>query len=582
MNDDGRNRRLSAILAADVAGYTKLVEQNTDGTVAAWTTARSEIIDPAISAHAGRIVKHTGDGFLAEFPTVKDAVACAIVMQAGLTVSPLDFRMGINLGDIVDDGKDIHGEGVNIAARIEAMADPGGISVSGGVYEQVRNRIEATFEDLGEHEVKHVSAPVRVYRILAEATSAAETNAEELEKLKLPDKPSIAVLPFDNMSGDPEQEYFSDGITEDIITDLSKASGLFVIARDSTFAYKGKASNVPDVCRELGVGFALKGSIRRVGNRVRITAQLIDGSNGGNIWAERYDRDLTDIFEVQDEVTQQIVGALKITLSPTEASLLADVGTRNVASHDHFLRGRGMLLGAKKDREMFDQATSCFRLAVDLDPNYAEPYAGLAMAYVLDHQNLWSDTPESSLDRAERFIGEAIAKDGKDPYFHYVSALVGMFKKDHGRWADASDKALSLNPNYALALNTRGLVHAYTGEPIKAIPYIERSMRLDPAFQQQYLHFLGTAYFIAGDYESAVTTFKDRIALNPTTDLTRAFLSSALGHLNDLDEARRIWRELKDINPEYSPQAHIGRLPFKDQADAETFIAGLRKAGLVE
>ena len=359
-------------------------------------------------------------------------------------------------------------------------------------------------------------------------------------------------------------------------------SGLFVIARNSAFVYKDKAFNIPDVCRELGVKFALEGSTRKAGNWVRITAQLIDGSSGGHLWAERYDRDLTDIFEVQDEVTQQIVGALKVTLSPTEESLTADAGTKNVDSHDCFLRGRGLLLGAKKDREMFDQSTSYFRRAIELDPNYAEPYAGLAMAYVLDHQNRWSDAPETSLDQGEYFIGEAIARDDKDPYSYYVSALVGMFKKDYERWADAGDKALSLNPNYALALNTRGLVHAYTGEPTKAIPYIERAMRLDPAFQQQYIHFLGTAYFVTGDYETAATLFRDRISINPTTDLSRAFLASTLGHLDHLDEAGRVWHELMEINPEYSPVAHIGRLPFKDPADAEKFIDGLRKAELAE
>ncbi len=384
------------------------------------------------------------------------------------------------------------------------------------------------------------------------------------------------------MSRDPEQEYFSDGITEDIITDLSKVSGLFVIARNSAFVYKDKAFNVPDVCRKLGVRFALEGSVRKAGNRVRITAQLINGSSGGHLWAERYDRDLTDIFAVQDDVTQQIVAALKVKLSKAEKSRIVDGGTRNVDAHDLFLRGREWIYGSKKDREMFDQSTGCFRRAIELDPNYAAPYAGLGLVYMLDHQNHWSDAPKTSLEQADRFISEAIAKDDQDPFAHYVAAMVAMWQKDYVKWADEADRALSLNPNYPPALNIRGTVYIYSGEPAKAIPYIERAMRLDPAFQQQYMHFLGTAYFVSGDYETAATIYRDRIAIVPATDLSRAFLASALGHSGHLDEARRIWRELKEINPGYSHADHIGRLPFRDPADAEKFTNGLRNAGLAE
>ena len=291
----GVSRRLAAIVAADVAGYTRLMEQDTDGTVAAWHSARTEVIDPTIASHSGRIVKHTGDGFLAEFPTAPDAVGCAVTMQKELAASSLAFRMGINLGDIVDDGEDIHGEGVNVAARLEGLAEPGGICISGMVFDMVRNRIDARFEDMGEQTVKHVTAPVRVWRWAEGQRTEPSTPVAATETRPAPalaDKPSIAVLPFNNMSGDPEQEYFSDGITEDIITDLSKVRGLLVIARNSTFAYKDKAFNVSDVCRELGVGFALEGSIRKAGNRVRITAQLIDGTSG-----ERFQGSYRDQFD---------------------------------------------------------------------------------------------------------------------------------------------------------------------------------------------------------------------------------------------------------------------------------------------
>jgi adenylate cyclase len=396
----------------------------------------------------------------------------------------------------------------------------------------------------------------------------------------LPDRPSIVVLPFANMSPDLEQEYFSDGITEDIITDLSKVSGLFVIARNSAFTYKDQAVHVPQVCRDLGVRFALEGSIRKAGNRVRVTAQLIDGSTGGHLWAERYDRDLTDIFDVQDDVTRQIVGALRVTLSDAEKSLIAGGGTKNVEAHDLFLKGRELMIGVKKDREIFDRWMGCFRRAIELDPDYSDAYAGLSMGYNLDHQNRWSDKPELSLGEAERFADKAIAKDDKNPYAHLVAAVAAMSKKDYRRWSDESERALALNPNYAPATAARGILYVYTGEPGKAIPYIELAMRLDPTLPAQYLHFLGTAYFVAGDYEAAAKMFKHRITANPNTDLSRAFLASTLGHLGRAEEAHQVWQELKDVNPRYSLQDHMDRLPFKDPADTARIVEGVRKAGL--
>ncbi len=581
-------RRLAAILAADVVGYSRLIRSNEDGTLAVLKSLRSDLIGPTIAEHHGRVVKLMGDGLLAEFASVVEAVRAAAELQQALAErnaavpegSRIEFRIGVNLGDVVIDGDDIHGDGVNVAARLEGLADPGGICVSEAVYDQVRDRIELPFEDLGEQRLKNIDRPVRVRRWVSH-TAASLPELAPVKK-SLPERPSIVVLPFNNMSRDPDQEYFSDGITEDIITDLSKVSGLFVIARNSAFVYKDKTFGIPNVCRELGVKFALEGSIRKVGNRVRVTAQLIDGFDGGHLWAERYDRDLTDIFEVQDDVTQQIVAALKVTLSEAEKSLIVDGGTKDVNAHDFFLRGRELLNGLKKDREMFDQATACFVRAIEVDPNYAAPYSGLGMVHILDYQNHWSDAPESSLGQAEHFADVAIAKDELDPFAHRVAAIVAMFKKDYMRWADEVDKALSLNPNFAPALAARGLLHTYTGEPTKAIPDIERAIRLDPASQQQYVHFLGTAHFVAGDYDKAAALFRDRIAVNPTTDLSRGFLASSLGHLGKLDEAREVWRELKEINPKYSHIEHIGRLPFRDPADAEKFIVGLRKAGLAE
>ena len=591
MAEERLQRRLAAILSADVVGYSRLMGLDEAGTLSRLNALRRELIDPAIAAHSGRVVKLMGDGALVEFASAVDAVTCAIEIQRqlqehdarGSEVDPIRFRIGINVGDIIIEGDDILGDGVNIAARIEGVAEPGGISISEDAWRQVQGKVVANFVDAGEQSLKNIARPVRVYRLdLAQkAASASQTPPPP----PLPsDKPSIAVLAFNNMSGDPEQEYFSDGISEDIVTDLSKLSELNVIARNSSFTYKGKPVDVKQVGRELGVRYVLEGSVRKAGNRVRVTGQLIDAESGAHIWADRFDRDLTDIFAVQDELTQEIIAALKIKLSPAEKSLIADSGTKNVDAHDLFLRGRELLFASKRDRDIFAQFMSCFRRAIELDPNYASAYAGLGMGYAFDYQNHWSDTPEKSLDQAQRLVDEAIAKNDKDAFARFVAAVVATWKKDYERWTRESDKALALNPNYALALLTRGNVHIYTGEPAKAIPYIERGMRLDPDSQQQgqYLHFLGTAHFVAGEYETAATYFKDRITINPTTDLSRALLASALGHLGRKEEARQVWHELKEINPRYSYANHFARLPFRDPADADKLTEGLRKAGLVE
>ena len=390
------------------------------------------------------------------------------------------------------------------------------------------------------------------------------------------DTPSIAVLPFQNMSGDPEQEYFSDGITEDIITELSKVSGLFVIARNSTFVYKGKAFSVSNICRELGVKFAVEGSVRKSGNRVRITAQLIDGSHGGHLWAERYDRDLTDIFAVQDEVTRRIVDALKVQLTPGEEACITEMPTNSCEAHDLFLRARDLLRGTKLNRETFNQAVALLTRAIELDPNYAEPYAGLAMAHNLDFQNQWTGAPDA-LDVAAHFATLAIEKGPSVPYAHHMAAVVAIWKRNLDRAKQETETVLTLSPNYAPAYGTRGLVELYSGEPLAAIPFLERAMHLDPAFAQQYLHFLGLAYLVAGKYAAAAASFRERIRLVPDTDLSRALLASALGHLGDIDEAQRIWTELKQVNPHYSFAEHLSRLPFSHPADADRVKDGLAK-----
>jgi adenylate cyclase len=577
-------RRLAAILAADVAGYSRLMGADEEGTVTALKALQREVTDAKIAEHRGRIVKTTGDGALVEFASAVDAVRCAVEIQRAVaernTVISEDrriqLRIGINVGDIIVEGDDIFGDGVNVAARLESISQPGGICISDVVHQQVNGRLDANFVDHGEQSLKNIVRPVRVYRL---ELASQVASVPEHPIIALPDKPSIAVLAFTNMSGDPEQEYFSDGISEDIITDLSKLSELQVIARNSTFTYKGKPVDVKQVGRELGVHYVLEGSVRKAGNRVRVTGQLIDTASGAHVWADRFDRELTDIFAVQDELTREIISALKIKLRESEKVLLAAGGTKNVNAHDLFLKGRELMFGNKLDREAFEQSMSCFRRAVELDPDYAAATAGLAMGYSLDYQNHWSDTPDKSLAQAQRLVDDAIAKDEKESFGHFVACVVATWTKDYERWGREAERALELNPNYALAHLTKGNLYIYTGEPAKAIACIEQAIRLNPT-AALYRHFLGTAYFVAGNYETATALFKERIAMAPTTDLSRAFLACALGHLDRADEATQVWRDLKEINPRYSFENHITRLPFKYTAHAEKFAEGLRKAGL--
>ena len=581
------NRKLAAILAADVVGYSRLMGVDEAGMLAALKRHREAVFDPAVAAHNGRIVKLIGDGVIAEFGSVVDAVSCALAVQRSSATIPdqrasqptIVLRIGINLGDVIIEGDDIYGDGVNVAARLEPLAEPGGICVSSIVNESVGNRIDVRFQDGGEISVKNIDRPIRVWKWHPGATplAAAKSNAAKPEPNGA--TASIAILPFTNMSGDPEQEYFSDGITEDIITDLSKIAGLMVIARNSSFTYKGRSVDVRTVGRELGVRSVLEGSIRRVGKRVRITAQLVDATTGGHLWGERYDRDLTDIFEVQDDVTRRIVDALKVTLSPAENARLTAGGTSSMDAYDYVLRGRELLLGKTKNRETFEQSIKLFMRALELDPNYSKAYAALSMAYNLDYQNRWSDDPDSSLPLAKRCAEQAIEKDPNEPFARLVASWAAIFEKDLDRATSEVNIALRLNPNFALAYSNLASIHNYSGRPLEAIPVLERAIRLDPAFRAQNLHFLGIAHLLAGKYETAAALLRERILLVPGTDFSRVLLASSLGYLGEVDEAGRIWRELKEINPKYSFREHFSRQPFRP-GDVERVAEGLAKAGL--
>ncbi len=582
-------RRLAAILAADVVGYSRMMGMDETGTLDVLREVWTDCFNPAVARFQGRIVKMMGDGALVEFASAVDAVECAIVVQGAMSAfaapgaghPPVQFRIGVNLGDIVIEGDDIFGDGVNIASGLEAEAPKGGILVSDAVHAQVRGKVSVTFADAGVLDLKNIAAPIRAWRWgdpSAAPMAAAPTKAKATGTTPSA-IPSVAVLPFTNMSGDAEQEYFSDGISEDIITDLSKISGLMVVARNSSFAYKGKSPDIRLVGRELGVTSVLEGSIRRAGSRVRITAQLIDARNGAHLWAERYDRDLTDIFAVQDEVTLQIVGALRVTLQPMERARLADVPTASVTAHDAFLQGRAALLGAVKDAALFQRAIAAFQQAIDLDPAYSAPYAGLAIAHVLDSINHWSGAPDA-LGTAARFAAVAVEKGPNEPYSHYAMGVVKVWQPDLEGAGAALERALTLSPNFSLAHGALGMQLIYTGQPERAIDHILRAMQLEPGFSHTTLHFLGLAELVLGHDTAAEAAFRERIHQSPNTDLSRALLAATLGRMGRTDEARSVWAEMMSINPKYSLKEHIDRSPFQRPQDVSRILDGLAKAGL--
>ncbi|TPM19973.1 adenylate cyclase [Mesorhizobium sp. B2-3-3] len=396
-------------------------------------------------------------------------------------------------------------------------------------------------------------------------------------------KPSLAVLPLTSLSTDIEQEYFADGLAEEIITMLSKLSGLVVIARSSSFAYKGKSVDIRTVARDLGVRYVLAGSVRRSGSRLRIVAQLSDGETGAHIWAESYDRELADMFAVQEEVARKIVGELHIALNPKEAAQwpgITSAGTTDIEAYDCFLRGRAMQRGATQNADVFRRTAELFREAIDHDPAYAAPYAALAMAMAHAYYNRWVSEPGCALAEAGRLVDEAIDRDPNDPFPHGVAALVSMYRKDFERWTAEVEMSLALNPNFAPSLSLRGMLNMYSGKPLAAIADMERAIRLDPLYSHLYLHQLGVAHLIAGKYETAAALLRERILLVPKTDMSRAYLAAVLGLLDDGEGARQVWSELMAVNPDYSFAEAIGQMPFRNPEDVERIKSGLQRAGL--
>jgi adenylate cyclase len=576
MAGDQATRRLAAILAADVAGYTRLMEQDTDGTVSAWKTARDDHIEPTIRDRSGHIIKFTGDGFLVEFPSVQNAVACAIQLQERLRSSTLEFRMGIHLGDIVDDGMDIHGEGVNIAARLESIAEPGGICVSGGVFEQIRNRIDAGFEDMGEQTVKNVSAPVRIYRIAAlpDATRASPSDAPARDEA---DTPGIAVMPFATMGGDPEQEFFADGLVEDIITTLSKLAGLRVIARNSTFVYKGQAVDIRDVAKQLGVRYVLEGSVRKGADRIRITAQLIDANSGSHVWAERYDRALADIFAVQDEITLVLATEMQVKLTEGEQARLHYTTTSNVEAWTHWVQGLSYYRQAVT-KEDTGRALACWKRALALDPDSAALNAMLGFVHYVDARFGWWDDRETALAKARSYVDRALELDPENSDANSISSMASLLQRRFGEAVVQARRAVQLAPGSADAATFACFVLAFAGYPEEAVAEGERAMTLSPNYPGFYLGHLGNAYRLAGRFEEAIATFKAYHARHAGFGLSDLVI--AYQQIDQPEQAKKAAEQLLSVRRDFTIAAWADTQFRADTAGLEADIAALRAAGL--
>jgi TolB-like protein/class 3 adenylate cyclase len=588
-------RKLAAILAADVVGFSRLAGADEDRTLARLRALRSDLIDPTIAVHNGRVVKRTGDGILAEFRSVVDAVRCAIEMQnsmiernAGLPPERrIEFRIGVHLGDVVEESDgDLMGDGVNIAARLEGIAKPGAVCLSEDAYRQVRARLDLAVSDLGATQLKNIAEPVRVYSlevgVPTQPKSAAQTKpaASEISPSPppAPRKPSIAVLAFNNMSADAEQEYFSDGISEDIITDLSTLSELHVVARNSSFVYKKAAVSVPDVARALGVRYVLEGSVRKAGNRVRVAAQLIDSTSGGHVWASRYDRELTDIFAIQDELTKEIVAALKLKLSTGEQDRLTQKRNVNVEAFELFLRGREQAWTATRTGGI--AARGLLERAIAIEPNYAAAHAIIAATHILDYANGFSSDPEQSLRTGFELAQRVVRMDEADPAGHFALCAAYMWSKNLDRARAEAQRCLELSPNSADSLRLTAHLQIFSGDPAGAIENLEVYMKRDPHYPDVALQLLADARFQLGQYEQAIAAIEQRLARAPHSETAYALLASCYGHLGRPQECQKAWDQVLRLSPNFSMERRRRVLPFRNPEDFERRVEGLRKGGL--
>jgi adenylate cyclase len=577
-------RKLRAILSADAKGYSLLMSDDEVFTIQTLKAYR-EFMSNLIKQYSGRVVDSPGDNLLAEFSSAVDAVECAVDIQKRLKKENdrfvedkrLEFRIGVNIGDVVQDGDRIYGSGVNVAARIEGISEPGGICVSRSAYDQIKDKLEIGFEYLGEHEAKNIKEPVRVYKVLLH-TESPKPLVDEL--LELPKKPSIAVLTFDNMSGDPSQEYFSDGLTEQIINGLCKVSNLFVIARNSSFAYKGKSFNVQQVGKELGVRYILEGSVQKAGDRVRITAQLIDLTTGYHLWSENYDRDLSDIFALQDEVTLKIIDIMQIKLTYGEQARLWAGMTTKIQAYDMVMRGSDCFFhNNEKDNK---QARHFFNEAINIDKSFAFAYAMLGFTFTNDLMYGWSKSPVKSFEQAETCAKKALALNDTFDLVHLLLGWNCMVKKQHDEAIKESEQAVELNPNGAQSYATLAFMHCFVNKTELAFKFIKKAFRLDPIPPQFYYTILAIAHRLDGRYEKAIEVADKCLSENPDNLQALLILAASYSFLNRTEEANKASEEILRVSPTFSVGNYGMTLPYKHQDILDRYVDALRKAGLPE
>jgi adenylate cyclase len=624
MAQEGFKRKLTTILSADVVGYSRLMEDNEEATIQTLNTYRNSM-STLIEQHSGRVVDMTGDNLMAEFSSVVDAVKCAVETQKELSERNADlpenrrmlFRIGVNLGDIVEEDNRIYGDGVNIAARLEALAEAGGICISGTAYDQLKNKLELGYEFLGEHSVKNIAAPVRVYKVLMEPEAVGKIIGEKrktrrwvavaaaviiliglagwylyieqsnriepasVEKMAypLPDKPSIAVLPFDNLSGDPEQEYLSDGITEQIITSLSKVPYIFVIARNSTFAYKGKSAKIQQIAEELAVRYVLEGSVQRSDDRVRITVQLIDATAGHHLWAENYDRKLTDIFALQDEIAMNIMAELQVELGEAEWGRFSSIKTTNLKAYEKFLKGNEHLYRRTTADTL--EARRLAQEAIALDPEYGGAYTILAHTHLDDVWFNRTKDRDKSIKTAEQLTLKAIELSGQDTVTHRLLGMVFLSRNQYDKALIEAQKAVELSPNSAVDNFFMGFVLRFVGRYDEAILYLEKAIRLNPVTPIMYLNNLAFAYAFSGQYEKAIPLWNKAIKRNPDYLFAYGGLTYAYQMSGNETKALEAAGEVLRIKPNFSVDHDAGKVnPFKDADLKNRWLEALRKAGL--
>jgi adenylate cyclase len=577
-------RKLAAILSADVKGYSRLMGEDEKGTVLTLNAYR-EVITGLIQHHHGRVVDSPGDNLLAEFASVVDAVECAVEIQKELKTRNaalpenrrMEFRIGINLGDVIEEEGRIYGDGVNIAARLQGLSEAGGVCISGTAYDQVENKLGLEYEYLGDQEIKNIAKRIRAYRAKTK-TTMIQTNS--VEHSQLPDRPSIAVLPFGNMSGDPEQEYFADGIAEDVITALSKFRWFFVIARNSSFTYKGKTVDVKTVAQDLGVRYVLEGSVRKAGKRVRITAQLIDAPTGHHVWAERYDRDLEDIFAVQDEITESIVTSISPEFLSAEMQRAQRRDVRSLGAWDHIMRAA--YHHSRYSKEDSTEAQRLLQNAIELDPLNAEGFCLLALTHLMQVQFGWSESAHQSIQKAADAAKKAVTIDDRDAWAHTAVGLVDLISRRYDDAIRRLKRAIDLNPNLANAYGALGQALALAGEYEAAVEHINKAIRLSPRdpFLVYWLGHLGLAAFSEERYDVACEWAAKVIQENPCFPGGHRLLAASYGQLGRFEEAKVAFKELLLLMPSMTINDVRKQVPFKNPVHMERYIDGLRKAGL--